>query len=354
MKKMLSLLLALVMILSLAACGGNTPADDKNTPDTLTENNQPDTQQPSEPANEPAQPEASYYPVTITTYDYEGNEIETTYEKAPEKVLCVYQGTIETMIALGLEDHVTASYGLDNPVKEEWEAGLAKMNYNEEVFAPDKETVLMMEPDLIFSWGSLFSEKNLGDQTEWISNGTNTYISTNTRRGGHPRTLENEYADLINIGKIFNVEDKAQAIVAEMKDEIANVLEQTKGQDAPRVAVIEFLGENISNYGASQLGGDMVAQLGGVLVEPEASSIGKEDLLGLDPDVIFVVYMARTEGVEEEMRSNVVDDPTFAELSAVKNDRVCTIMLGDMYASTVRSIDGIRTFAAGMYPELYQ
>ena len=340
MKRTFSLLLALVMVLSLAACGGkDTPADDANTPDTPAENNQPD-----EPDNEPTQPEDSYYPITITTYDYEGNEIETTYEKAPEKVLCVYQGTIETMIALGL----------DNPVKEEWEAGLAKMNYNEDVFAPDKETVLMMEPDLIFSWGSLFSDKNLGDQPEWISNGTNTYISTNTRRGGHSRTLENEYTDLINIGKIFNVEDKAQAIVDEMKDEISNVLEQTKDQDAPRVAIIEFLGEDISNYGASQLGGDMVVQLGGVLVEPEASSIGKEDLLGLDPDVIFVVYMARTEGVEEEMRSNVVDDPAFAELSAVKNGRVCTIMLGDMYASTVRSIDGIRTFAAGMYPELYQ
>ena len=54
------------------------------------------------------------------------------------------------------------------------------------------------------------------------------------------------------------------------------------------------------------------------------------------------------------MRAKVVDDPAFAELNAVKNGRVCTIMLGDMYASTVRSIDGIRTFAAGMYPELYQ
>ena len=120
------------------------------------------------------------------------------------------------------------------------------------------------------------------------------------------------------------------------------------------MAVIEFLNEDISNYGASSLGGDMVTQLGGELVEPEASSIGKEDLLGLDPDVIFVVYMARTEGVEEEMRAKVVDDPAFAELNAVKNGRVYTIMLGDMYASTVRSIDGIRTFAAGMYPELYQ
>lgn len=352
MKKTISLLLALIFAMSLAACG-SAPAGDAGA---APEAGHPEVQQPSESEDsaELVQPEDSGYPVTITTYDYEGNEIETTYEKAPEKVLCVYQGTIETMIALGLEDRVAASYGLDNPVKEEWEAALAKMNYNGEVFAPDKETVLMMEPDLIFSWGSLFSDKNLGNQTEWIENGTNTYISTNTRRGGHNRTLENEYADLINIGKIFHVEDKARAIVDEMKNEIASVLSRTAGQDAPKVSVIEFLGDDISNYGAASLGGDMVAQLGGVLAEPEASSIGKEDLLVLDPDVIFVVYMARTEGVEEEMRSNVVDDPAFAELSAVKNNRVCTIMLGDMYASTVRSIDGIRTFAAGMYPELYR
>ena len=73
----------------------------------------------SDPQTEPA--EESYEPVTITTYDYEGNEITTTYDKTPERVLCVYQGCIETMIALGLEDRVVACYGLDNPVKEEWE-----------------------------------------------------------------------------------------------------------------------------------------------------------------------------------------------------------------------------------------
>lgn len=298
--------------------------------------------------------EESAYPVTVSTYDYAGNVIETTYEKAPEKVVCVYQGTIETMIALGLEDHVIASYGLDNPVKDEWEDGLSKMNYNEDVFAPDKETVTMLEPDLIFSWGSLFSEKKLGDAPEWIANGTNTYISSNTARTGTARTLENEYIDLINIGKIFGVEEKAQAIVDEMKNEISGVLEQTEGQDSPTVLVIEFLGDSITNYGASTLGGDMVSSLGGTLAAPDASELGKEDIVELDPDVIFVVYMARTETVEAEKKALITDDPAFADLSAVKNDRVNTIMLGDMYASTVRSIDGIRVFAAGMYPELYQ
>ena len=48
------------------------------------------------------------YPVTITTYRSDGLELETTYEKAPEKVLAVYQGCIETLLALGLEDHIVA------------------------------------------------------------------------------------------------------------------------------------------------------------------------------------------------------------------------------------------------------
>ena len=367
MKKAISLLLVLAMAVNLAACaseknpakdsaGGTSLAAESEQGQTEQQQGQSEQISPTEQVSQTEQPSAkdSHYPVTVTTYDFEGNEIQTTYEKAPEKVLCVYQGCVEIMIALELEGHVAASYGLDNPVKEEWEAGLSKMNYNEDVFAPDKETVLMMEPDLILSWGSIFSDKNLGDAAEWIANGTNTYISSTTRSGGHPRTLENEYADILNIGKIFDVEEKDQAIVDEMKDEIASVLSQTQGQDAPRVAIIEFLNDNITNYGASQLGGDMVTQLGGVLVEPEASSVGKEDLLELDPDVVFVVYMARTEGVEEEMRGKLVDDPAFSDLSAVKNGRVYTIMLGDMYASTVRSIDGIRTFAAGMYPELYE
>ena len=348
LKKLFCGMLAVLLVVSLAACGGQSTAT--TAPETTAA---PETTEAATEAATEASTEAeSYYPVTVTTYDYEGNEITTTYEKAPERVICVYQGTIETMIALGLEDHVIASYGLDNPVKTEWEEGLSKMNYNEGVFAPDKETVTMLEPDLIFSWGSLFSEKNLGDQKEWIANGTNTYISSNTRRNGGNRTLENEYTDLLNIGKIFNCEDKAQAIVDEMKNEIADVLAKTAGQESPRVSVIEFLGDDISNYGAKQLGGDMVTSLGGTLADPDASQIGKEDLVALDPDVIFVVYMARTENVEAEMVSKVLDDPAFADLSAVQNGRVYTIMLGDMYAATVRCIDGIRTFAAGMYPDL--
>ena len=257
------------------------------------------------------------------------------------------------MIALGLEDRVVASYGLDNEVKDEWKEGFARMHYQEDVFAPDKETVTLLQPDLILSWGSLFSEKNLGDVSSWHEKGVATYINSNTRAGGHPRTLENEYADILNLGSIFNVEDRAEALVDEMKSAVSDTLASVEGRQPVRAAVVEPIGGGITNYGANSLAGDMVAQLGGVLVQPEGSEMSKENLVTADPDVIFVVYMAYSGEDPETVVANqlavINEDPALASLSAVREGRVYPIMLGDIYAAGPRTIDGIRTIAAGMY-----
>lgn len=299
---------------------------------------------------------AEHYPVTITNYNYAGDEIEYTYSQAPERVVAVYQGSIETMIALGLEDHVIASYGLDNEVKAEWLDGFADMHYQEDVFAPDKETVTMLQPDMILSWGSLFSDKMIGDATDWNAKGVATYMNSNTRPGNHKRTLENEYTDILNLGRIFDVEETAENLVGEMKQEIAQTLAAVEGQAPVRVAVVEPQGNTIRNYGADTLAGDMVAQLGGELVNPDGNEMSKEDLLACNPDVIFVVYMAYSgddpASVMASQKAVIETDPALASLSAVQNGRVCLVMLGDIYAAGPRAMDGIQTLAAGMYPEL--
>lgn len=349
MKRLISLVLAATLLASLAACGAastSTASVPASTPASSVASS----------AAETAAEQSDHYPVTITNYNYAGEEVTYTYEKAPERVVAVYQGSIETMIALGLEDHVIASYGLDNEVKDEWKEGFAKVNYNEDVFAPDKETVTLLEPDLILSWGSLFSDKKLGDVADWNAKGVGTYMNSNTRPGGYARTLENEYLDILNLGKIFDVEDKAEALVAEMKEQVAATLAAAQGQEPVRVAVVEPIGGGITNYGAATLAGDMVVQLGGELAKPEGNEMGKEDLLACDPDVIFVVYMAYAgddpESVMAEQLSIIEDDPALASLSAVQNGRVELIMLGDMYASGPRTIDGLKALAEGMYPEL--
>lgn len=312
---------------------------------------------PEHPASAPETAEtASYQPVTITNYDFAGKEVQYTYTQVPQRVMAVYQGSIETMIALGLEDHVIASYGLDNAVKPEWQEGFAAMHYQETVFAPDKETVTLLQPDMILSWGSLFGDTMLGDVSSWNEKGVATYMNTNTRPGGYPRTLENEYTDILNLGHIFAVEDRAQALVEEMKTAITRTKAAVQGKAPVRVAVVEPMGDSISNYGANTLAGDMVTQLGGELAHPDGSEMSKEDLLACNPDVIFVVYMAYSgddpESVMANQRAVITEDPALASLSAVQQDRVSLVMLGDIYAAGPRTMDGIQTLAAGMYPEL--
>ncbi len=367
MKRFLTLALAGALALTAAGCGGsdgNNSGDSgrKDAQDIVEDNKAEATETPAAEDDAENQDSAkkTEYPLTITTYNSDGTQLETTYEKAPEKVVAVYQGSIETMLALGLEDHLVATAGLDNEVPDEQKAAFSETNYLDE-FTPSKETVTMLEPDMIFSWGSLFGEKTLGNASEWVEKGVNTYMNTNThpKQGdaSYNKTLENEYNDILNIGKIFDVQDKAEAIVNEMETTIDMVLEKTSAiQEKPTVLILESGKDSFTNYNATSLGGDMVTQLGGVLANPDGASLGKEDVIAANPDVIFVVYMPYTgddpEEVKQEKLNVILEDEAYASLDAVKNGRVVPIMLSEMYASATRTQDGIVTFAQGLYPDV--
>lgn len=354
------------MVTPLCACQGNDgnnsgDSNRKDASEIVEENKAGQTEAADEEQEtEAASVKRTEYPLTITTYGSDGTELATTYEKAPEKVLAVYQGSIETLLALGLEDRVIAAAGLDNEVPDEQKAAFSKIEYLDE-FTPSLETVTMLEPDLVFSWGSLFGEKTLGDAAEWVEKGTNIYMNSNTHpkngETAYNKTLENEFTDILNIGKIFDVQDKAEAIVNEMQDMIARVKEQTADlKNSPTVLILESMGDGITNYNASSLGGDMVTQLGGTLANPDGATLGKEDVVAADPDVIFVVYMPYTGDDPEELKQEKLDeflnDQAYASLKAIKNKRVVPIMLSEMYASATRTSNGIVTFAKGLYPDL--
>lgn len=361
LRTLTAVILAAVITVGPMGCqkGENSGQERKAASQIKKENQISDTDDISQnEAEQEIQGERTQYPITIITYGSDGSELETTYEKAPEKVLAVYQGCIETMLALGLEDHIVGAAGLDNEVPDIQKNAFAKLNYLDE-FTPSLETVTMLEPDMIFSWGSLFGDKTLGDAKDWVEKGTNIYINSNTcsGAGGNKRTLEKEYTDILNIGKIFDVQGKAQTIVSQMKETIETVKEKSNASGkAQKVLILEPTKDSFTNYGADSLGGDMVTQLGGILVNPEGSILGKEDVISADPDVIFVVYMPYagddSEQVKQEQLQAVTGEEVFQNLKAVQEGRVVPVMLSEMYASATRTQNGIETFARGLYPEM--
>jgi len=311
------------------------------------------TSQIETPVNEEIENSDSYYPVTITTYNFAKEPIEVTFDKAPEKVFAVYQNSIETLLALGLEDYIVAAAGLDQDVKPEYQDGFNKINYLTE-FTPDKETVLMSQPDLILSWYSYFSEKNLGDVDFFHERNINTYIMQNSGAAAK-QSLENEYTDILNLGKIFNVQEKAEEIVAQMKTKVETISSEAKKMDnSPRVLVMEFEKEGVRVYGENTLGGDMVKQLGAELVTANENKMSNEEFIQSNPEVIFTVYFGSSSSIADADAAidKVVNDPRYQNLSAVQNNRVYAISLGEMYCSGTRTLDGILRLANGIYPEM--
>lgn len=331
LKKLTTLLLSVMLIVGLVSCG---------TSKQLSSNENSNVQ--SQENND------SHYPVTITTYNYLKEPVEITFDKAPERVVAIYQNSIETLLALGLEDKIVAAAGLDHDVKDEYKDAFSKVNYLED-FTPSKETIIMEKPDFILSWYSIFDDKRLGDIYYWNENGVNTYMSLNSGVVSE-RTIENEINDILNLGKIFNVEEKAQALVDEITSTVSEVSSKVSNEEKQSAMVIEFYDDEIYTYGSKTLAGDMVTKLGAELLNPEGGNIGEEDLIKLNPDCIFVSYMDRgNENVPVEEINKILENPAFASLSAVKNKRVYSIPLGDMYSSGIRTIDGINTFANGLY-----
>ena len=159
-KKWIALLLVLLMTASLAACAGKT-APEASAAQEPAAAEEPAAQEPAaeapaaeEPAaQEPAAKEPTAeepaaegkrteYPLTITTYNYEKEQVQYTFEKAPERVWAQNQNNIEALLALGLADKIVGACGLDGDVRTELSDDFAKINFYDSM--PSKEEVIAL------------------------------------------------------------------------------------------------------------------------------------------------------------------------------------------------------------------
>lgn len=334
MKKLSYFLLTLMLIFTLTGCGSDHVSEEplEEISESVSETDEKD----------------SHYPVTLTTYNQSREPVQITFEEAPQRVIAVYQNSIETLLALGLEDKIVAASGLDHDVKAEFQDAFNSVPYYEQRIS--KEEVLGLQPDFILSWYSLFGERNLGDVDFWHERNINTYMAQNSGVI-QPNTLENEFEDILNMGKIFNVEEKAEAIVNNMKEEIEKAQVYVQNNDPVRAIILEVQSDGAYRiYGEDSIGGDIASKVGADLVVKENGTLGAEQLVDLNPEVIFTVYYG-TGVIRDQALESIMTHEGLQSIDAVINHRVHPIMLSEVYASGIRTLDGIQTIINGLYPQ---
>ncbi|WP_418843367.1 ABC transporter substrate-binding protein, partial [Phascolarctobacterium succinatutens] len=190
----------------------------KENPEALLRFNQP-----AEYAYNPA-----HYPVTIENYNTQGEPEKMTYTKPPERVVAVWQNSIETLLALGVGDRIIAGNGVPDKkfFRKEYQEQYSKIPYTG-LQLLDLETTMMLKPDLLVGWHSTFGPKVLRTTDFWHKRGVNTFIARSSIGDGKPRTLQNEYKDILDLGKIFDKNERAQQLVGQMQQEVNFAISQT-------------------------------------------------------------------------------------------------------------------------------
>lgn len=292
------------------------------------------------------------YPRTLQNYDSNRKKINIELTEKPKRVLAHHQNIMEALLALD-EGHSIVAGAFTGTETKQFTGRYAKLAeaipiINQYDF--DLETVLMLRPDLIIGWQSTFSPRLLRPTSFWRQRGVNTYIAANSNSILPIGTIDDECKLIRDLGYIFNRQELANSLTKEIKEELEHTKKQVSGLPHPRTMILEFMGKNITVYDKNRLAGDMVTSLGGELI-PAGRTIDAETLIELNPDVIFIV---RTNGVIDEnfYRNRIIKNKAFRTISAVRNNRIYPVPLILMYVSGIRTIEGIKLFKKGLYPEL--
>jgi iron complex transport system substrate-binding protein len=292
MGKRLSIVVALVLAPSLAACGSNGGSDDP-------------------PAGNVASPrsERSSFPVTV-----EGTSGHVTIDERPERIVSLSPTATEDLFAIGAGEQVIA---VDDQSNFPPEAPTTELSG----FEPNVEAIAGFEPDLV-----VFATDpgDLGSSLEGLG-------ITALQLDAAP-TLEVAYEQIEQLGLATGHADEARALVDDMRSEIEGLV--NAADPAPGTSFYYELDDTLYSVTSETFIGQLFEMLGLENIADEVGTgsggypqLSAEYILASDPDLIF---LADTKCCGQSLET-VSRRPGWHELSAVTGGDV--VPLNDDVAS---------------------
>ena len=257
---------------------------------------------------------------------------EIIVTKSPEKAVTLAQFMTETLLALGLEDKMTGTALLNEEILPEYKKAYEKIPELEmgEGHSISKESFVATEADFVSGWEQSITEEATGSLEELEERGVVPFVSSGLAPDA---TIESVYNDFILLGKIFEVSERAEKVVAKMKDEVKNTADKTKDiKDRPRVLIYDS-GEGEAFVGGSGLPNNLIELAGGENIYKDLgqdyATVSFEDIVQKNPEIIVVTeYYSGITG--DEKIKFLKNNPALKDVDAVKNNRIYKIGLIDL------------------------
>ena len=297
--------------------------------------------------------EMSDFPVTL-----ENCGLTTTYAAPPARAVTMNQGATEIMLALGLQERMAGTAYLDDTILPEYQAAYAAIPVLAEEY-PSQEVLLAAEPDFVYgAYASAFAEEAAGSRTDLAALGIGSYLSSiacddNSLRPAQT-TFETVYSELRDIGRIFGVTARAEALIAELQGRLDEVRSRLDGAEPVSIFWYDSgIDEPLAGAccGAPNL---IIAAVGASNIFTDAAgnwaTVNWETVVERSPQVIVVIDAAWDPA--QQKIDLLQTNPAYASITAVQDGRLVVLPFS---ATTlgVRNVTAVVDLAKALYPERF-
>ena len=285
---------------------------------------------------------AAGYPVTVQSCNR-----DVTFDAAPQRAVSNDVNLTEMMLALGLADHMAGYTGVSSwkTLDETLREGVAELPELSPEY-PSKEVLLGADADFYFAgWnygmrvGGEVTPDTLAEFDIAVYELTESCIHIMDKPKA---SMDDVYNDLLNLGAIFDVSDRATALVDGYKQELADFQATLPTLEAPVPVFVYDSGEDKPfTAGRFAIPTALIEAAGGRNIMDDVQSswveIGWEPVIERNPEVIVIVNYGDVTAEQkiDFMKSN----PAFASIPAVANDRFVVL-------EYVEATPGLRNIAA--------
>jgi len=292
------------------------------------------------------------HPVTVQSCDR-----QVTFDDPPARAASNDVNLTEMMLVLGLADRMVGYTGISgwNKLDEEMRAGVAELPELSERY-PSREVLIGADLDFWFA-GWNYGMRVGGEVTPdtLAPFGIAVYELTESCIHIMDRdriAIDDMFTDVRNLGAIFGVSDRAEALIEGWQAELADIAATIPESDPLRVFVYDSGEDTPFTAGRYAMPTAMIEAAGGRNIMDDVESswtrVAWEPVVERDPEVIVIVNYG--EVTAEEKIAFMKSNPAFAEIDAVVNDRFVVLEYVEATPGP-RNIRAIRTLANAFHSE---
>ena len=274
-----------------------------------------------------------------------------SFDAPPKRAISNDVNLTEMMLVLGLAERMVGYTGISGwkTLDEEMRANVKQLPELSSKY-PTKEVIVGANADFFFA-GWNYGMKVGGEVTPETLEpfGVKVYELTEScthimKKG--KASIDDMYADLLNLGRIFNVEDKAEKLVRDYKAELKSFKDDLETGEPVRAFVYDSGEDTPFTAGLYAMPTALIEAAGGVNVmngfEKSWGTVTWEEVVAQNPEVIIIVNYGSV--TAEQKRDFMMSNPAFANIEAVKNDRFVTLEYVEATPGP-RNIKAIKTLA---------